>query len=76
MLLTTVTKRFHVLSFHTVIKHFLALFLMLGCVISQPMPSQAAELSALSPALHASEKFSPIENTEQAILYLLSLIHI
>jgi hypothetical protein len=70
MLLTTVAKRFHAFSFYAAIKHLLTLFLMLGCVISQPMPSQAAELSALSPALHASEKFSPIENTEQAILYL------
>jgi len=32
-----------------------ALLLMLGCIISQPIPTLAAELSALSPALHASK---------------------
>lgn len=70
MLLTTVAKRFHAFSLYAAIKHLLMLFLMLGCIISLPIPTQAAELSALSPALHAAEKFSPIQNTEQAILYL------
>jgi len=42
--------------------------LMLGCIISQPIPTLAAELSALSPALHASE--NSVRFKILALLYL------